>query len=362
MPIFDLHRHFEGSHSVETLLRTGQEFGIDGFLDRDHLTQNCVMIDDAAAEVSDEQRVDRFLNCMTAARAIYTSRVEIMEHLAMETSREALAQAPDGFELRFSLFSIVKQVLGKDQVLQWGVERIRDECARPILRALVAGCMRGAGNKARLRFGLSRGFEKKELAEKYRAVALLARDFRDDLCGLDVLSFGKPPLPPEPYLDEVFSLINQLRPDLPDLVIHAGEVLGAGGAQASIDSVRKALDHNPQAIGHGIWAVADSNLLREIADRGITLEVCPRSNKILAARGLSALLERTNGKPPLVCMLEAGVRCTVNSDDPGTFGTALAEDRAMAAGWGADLDVLDRHAEQRWNQIRVGRVVTPTLR
>jgi adenosine deaminase len=53
---------------------------------------------------------------------------------------------------------------------------------------------------------------------------------------------------------------------------HAGEVCGA-------ESVRDAIRSLPLArIGHGVRAVEDPDLVREIVDRGLVLEVCPVSN------------------------------------------------------------------------------------
>jgi adenosine deaminase len=63
-------------------------------------------------------------------------------------------------------------------------------------------------------------------------------------------------------------------------------------------------------IDHGVNAVEDASLVAEIRRRGLGLTVCPISNRYvtgdLKARELTALLD-------------AGVRATVNSDDPAYF-------------------------------------------
>jgi adenosine deaminase len=91
---------------------------------------------------------------------------------------------------------------------------------------------------------------------------------------------------------------------------HAGELAGP-------DSVRAALDLlAPDRIQHGVAAMADADLVGRLADSGVCLDVCPSSNLAL---GVAARIE----EHPLAELLAAGVRCTVNADDPLLFGTTL---------------------------------------
>ena len=63
-------------------------------------------------------------------------------------------------------------------------------------------------------------------------------------------------------------------------------------------------------IDHGVNSLEDDALCREIVRRGLTLTVCPISNRYVAG-SLKALEVRR--------MLEEGMRATVNSDDPAYF-------------------------------------------
>jgi adenosine deaminase len=89
--------------------------------------------------------------------------------------------------------------------------------------------------------------------------------------------------------------------------IHAGE---AAGADAVWDALRLPLDR----IGHGVRASEDPRLMRELARRGLPLEVCPTSN---VATGVVASL----AAHPLPSLMAAGVRVTINSDDGAFFRT-----------------------------------------
>ena len=125
--------------------------------------------------------------------------------------------------------------------------------------------------------------------------------------------------PPEPY-EPAFDLAREL--GLAS-VPHAGEVSGP-------PSVRGALEHlRADRIRHGIRAVDDPGLLREIADRRVVLDVCPISN--LRTRAVSTLHEH-----PLPQLLEAGVRCSISTDDPAMFGTDLSQDYDAALSLGLD--------------------------
>ncbi|MEI3854336.1 MULTISPECIES: adenosine deaminase [Ensifer] len=101
------------------------------------------------------------------------------------------------------------------------------------------------------------------------------------------------------------------------LTIHAGELSGAF-------SVSDALDHvHPARISHGVRAIEDMDLVRRLADAGVVLEVCPGSN-------ISLQVFPDFASHPLRALHEAGVRVTLNSDDPPFFHTSLAQEYDIA--------------------------------
>lgn len=102
------------------------------------------------------------------------------------------------------------------------------------------------------------------------------------------------------------------------ITIHAGELSGAF-------SVRDALDHvRPSRISHGVRAIEDADLVKRLADEGTVLEVCPGSNVSL---GVFKDFE----SHPLRALHAAGVRVTLNSDDPPFFHTSLAREYEVAS-------------------------------
>jgi adenosine deaminase len=107
------------------------------------------------------------------------------------------------------------------------------------------------------------------------------------------------------------------------ITCHAGEWGGP-------ESIRGALKlPNITRIGHGVRSIEDPGLVRELADRGIVLEVCPTSNVVL---GLYEDYEHH----PLGALHAAGVRTTLGSDDPPYWAASIGREYEVAASMGLD--------------------------
>ena len=71
----------------------------------------------------------------------------------------------------------------------------------------------------------------------------------------------------------------------------------------------------------------DPALLAEIRDRGIVLDVCPVSN--LRTRAVASPQEH-----PLPTLVDAGISCTISTDDPEMFDTDLTREYELATSFG----------------------------
>lgn len=113
--------------------------------------------------------------------------------------------------------------------------------------------------------------------------------------------------------------------------IHAGEVRGP-------DSVWAAIRDLPVTrIGHGVRSIEDPALLKELGRREIALEVCPGSNVALG-------IYPDRQSHPLHRLIAAGVRVTLNADDPPFFHTTLGTEYDQAALSEAQLKTITRTA------------------
>ena len=125
--------------------------------------------------------------------------------------------------------------------------------------------------------------------------------------------------PPELYVD-VFKLA---REGGLGSVPHAGEVVGPESIRSAIELL------HADRLRHGITAVQDPGLVRELADRGIVLDACLISN---LCTGIVPSLERH----PLPTLVAAGVLCSLSSDDPAMFDTSLEYEYETAASLGLE--------------------------
>jgi aminodeoxyfutalosine deaminase len=123
--------------------------------------------------------------------------------------------------------------------------------------------------------------------------------------------------PPEPFAPAFLLAHEQGLGSVP----HAGEVVGP-------ESIRGALDAlHADRIRHGIRAVEDPELVRELAARNVVLDVTPISNLRTGA-------VRTLEEHPLPELVRAGVTCSVSTDDPVMFDTDLSHEYEVACSLG----------------------------
>jgi len=105
-------------------------------------------------------------------------------------------------------------------------------------------------------------------------------------------------------------------------VPHAGEADGPASVRGALEVL------GADRIRHGIRATEDRGLLRELADRGTVLDVCPISN-------VRTGVVRSLAEHPLPELLAAGIQATINTDDPAMFGNDLSTEYATALRLGA---------------------------
>ena len=94
---------------------------------------------------------------------------------------------------------------------------------------------------------------------------------------------------------------------------HAGELAGPESIVGALATL------SPDRIQHGVRAFELPGLVEQLADLGICLDVCPTSNLMLA-------IVPTLADHPLPRLLDAGVRCSLNGDDPLLFGPGLLDE------------------------------------
>ncbi|MEU8704822.1 adenosine deaminase [Streptomyces sp. NPDC048565] len=139
--------------------------------------------------------------------------------------------------------------------------------------------------------------------------------------GLDSAEVGHPPAKFREVYDAATAL--GLRK-----VAHAGE-------EGPPEYIREALDVlGVERIDHGLRCMEDSELVDRLVSERIPLTLCPLSNVRL--RAIDVLEQH-----PLRSMMDAGLLCTVNSDDPAYFGGYVGDTfQAVHEALGLDREQL----------------------
>jgi adenosine deaminase len=95
--------------------------------------------------------------------------------------------------------------------------------------------------------------------------------------------------------------------------VHAGEFAPASG-------MIEAMNHLPiQRIGHGVHAIYSPDAMSMLKEKNIALEICPTSNIFLG-------LFKNMDEHPLPKFYDAGIKISINSDDPPFMSTTLGQE------------------------------------
>ena len=279
----DLHLHLDGAITAEAAMELAKVQGISLPAKTEKELEKLISVTEGCASLND------FLRCFELPLSLLQTREGIHRAVRLvleEQKREGVIYA----EIRFSPQLHTRKGLSQEEVLRAALEGLQDA---PIPANLILACMRGADNQ-------KENEENLELARRF-----LTKDggvTAVDLAGAEAL------FPTRDYL-ELFRRAGEY--GIP-MTIHAGEADGE-------DSVRAALEMGAVRIGHGVRARKNPEILEEIRSKGITLEMCPTSNRY--TRSIENMEDY-----PLLMYLEKGIRITVNTDDPAIEGTTISRE------------------------------------
>lgn len=283
MKYIDLHLHLDGAITAEAAMELAKVQGISLPAKTEKELEKLISVPEGCTSLND------FLRCFELPLSLLQTKEGIRRAVRLvleEQKREGVIYA----EIRFSPQLHTRKGLSQEEVLRAALEGLQDA---PIPANLILACMRGADNQ-------KENEENLELARRF-----LTKDggvTAVDLAGAEAL------FPTRDYL-ELFRRAGEY--GIP-MTIHAGEADGE-------DSVRAALEMGAVRIGHGVRARKNPEILEEIRSKGITLEMCPTSNRY--TRSIENMKDY-----PLLMYLEKGIRVTVNTDDPAIEGTTISRE------------------------------------
>lgn len=135
---------------------------------------------------------------------------------------------------------------------------------------------------------------------------------RENVCAFDIAS--------DPFtipLDNYALVCKKIHDAGFHLTVHAGELIGSDSIKTAIELL------GAERIGHGIHAIEDPYVLNLLKEREIPLEICLMSN--FYTKAVRCLAEH-----PMKKMMDAGIKITLNTDDPMVFGKKLSEEYILA--------------------------------
>lgn len=289
LPKAELHLHIEGTLEPEMMFELARRNGVA-------LPWDSVAATRAAYAFSDLQS---FLDLYYAGAAVLIDEQDFFE-LALAYFERAHADGVVHAELFFDPQTHTARGVAFETVLD-GLERACGE----------AQARWGISSRLILCF-LRHLSEDEGFATLAQALPHLARIHG---VGLDSSEKGHPP-------SKFARLFARCRELGLHVVAHAGEE----GPPAYIVEALDIL--GAERIDHGVRAAEDPALLERLARDQVALTVCPLSNVKLCVFG--QLAEHNLGR-----LLDAGLKVTINSDDPAYFGGYIAQnyvDTAQALG------------------------------
>ncbi|MFD8610513.1 adenosine deaminase [Streptomyces sp. NPDC059631] len=286
LPKAHLHLHFTGSMRPATLLELADKYGVRL---PEALTDALFGGEPPKLRATDERGWFRFQRLYDAARSCLREPEDI-RRLVREAAEEDIRDGSGWLEIQVDPTSYAPRLGGLIPALEVILDAV-DSASRETglgMRVLVAA--------NRMKHPLDA-----------RTLARLAVRYRDR----GVVGFGL-------SNDERRGMARDF--DRAFAIAREGGLFAAphGGELAGPASVRDCLDDlHAHRVGHGVRAADDPLLLRRLAERGVTCEVCPASNVALGVYEKPADV-------PLRTLYDAGVPMALGADDPLLFGSRLA--------------------------------------
>lgn len=288
-PLVELHRHLDGNVRLDTVLDLGKKHGVDLPAWTLEGLRPYVQVDGREPSLMD------FIAKFEMLRRVMVD-YDAVRRIVRENLEDAVREQIDYIELRFSpRFMAEYHNLDTFAVAEAACDALEEAADLPVKAKLIGIISRHYGPEA--------GWTELEAAIRCRDRGIVALDLAGDEAGF----------PGELFVDH----FRKAREAGLRVVAHAGEAAGASSVRQAV------LGLGAERIGHGIRAIEDPEVMELLLERGIPLEVCPTSNvHTSTVPDLSS--------HPLPALLERGVACTLNTDDPSISGIDLAHEYRVA--------------------------------
>lgn len=289
--LIDLHVHLDGSLSIDTVKRLAaiQGINISDIAKDDIALLSKLQVSKGCRDLNEYlEKFDFPLMLMQTSAALEESIYALLK----EQKEQGLIYS----EIRFAPQLHMKNGLNQKEVVEAVLKgRRKAKADFDMDCGIILCCMRGADN----RLNEDTLYVAADMLKAHKSIVAV------DLAGAEKLFLTSD-------YEQLFSQAKEL--GLP-FTIHAGEADGP-------ESIWKALEFGASRIGHGIRAVEDESLMKELARKQIPLELCPTSN-------LNTKVSDSIEEYPIMKLINTGVKVTINTDNMTVSGTTLAGELMM---------------------------------
>lgn len=291
-PIVQLHCHLDGAIPYDLFCRYSREMGYvtDTISDEEWIRQNIM-----TESMSLTEGLQKFI-LLTALLQTPEHLEEVTDHLLEDLYNEGTRLA----ELRFAPQSHTNGGMTMEDAVKAvlaGRKKAMDR--HPDMVSGIILCMMNYGQD----------WGKKE--NNVQTVHLAKKYLNQGVVGID-LAGDENATPINEYQKE-FELAKEL--GVP-FTIHAGESGPAANVQFAIDM-------GATRIGHGVHAIYDDDVVRQLVEKGITLEISITSN--ILSRSFNSYAEH-----PVRKLYDRGVRINLNTDDQELFDITIQSEYEKA--------------------------------
>lgn len=283
----DLHVHLDGSLSFEMVRKLAELQNLKKYGDEE--------LKNKMVAPKDCQNLNDYLTKFDYPLELLQTK-EALELAVYEVLKLQQKQGLTYSEIRFAPQLHLQKGLTQEEVVEAVLkgrqkfENDSEKVKHQMHSGIILCCMRGADDKL--------NYRTIEVASEYRkkGITLL------DLAGAEAL------FPTKDY-KELFRYAENLKLSY---TIHAGEADGP-------ESIWYALEFGAKRIGHGVRCIEDKELMKRLAKDRIPLELCPTSN-------LNTKIFKRIEDYPVLQLLDAGIRITINTDNMTVSDTTLAKE------------------------------------
>jgi adenosine deaminase len=297
MPKVELHRHLDGSIRQETIVDISKRHNLDIDI------SDTVSLKKRSTITEPMQDLAAVLDAFDTIQKVSCS-YEAIKRIAFENVEDAFYDGIKLIELRFSpAFISVGKEIKNDEIIEGVIDGIAEGMVKYDVQAGLITIV-------------SRTLDYETNRQGTLDVIAYANNRghpgADRLVGFDLADRENTTEP-----SDFYELVHLSREAGLGITVHSGEDTDASGVQKTLEVL------NPDRIGHGVNAWQDMDVVEMLKERDVLLEICPTSNWLTQCVPVLA-------DHPLPDFYRAGVKVSINSDDPQLMDIDLTHEYEIA--------------------------------